>query len=112
MLSGARKSPKRNLKTCLMSLAVLKAISKKPLYGYALVEVLKGIFNQDVPKALVYVTLKRLEEKGLVRSKLEVSNRGPARRIYFLTEDGMLVLQRKLEEAARFVELVEKIKAY
>lgn len=75
-------------------------------------DALKKILDQDISRALVYVVLRRLEKKGLVKSKLEISNRGPARRVYFLTDEGKLTLQRKLEESAKIVELVERIRSY
>ncbi|MCR8433273.1 MAG: PadR family transcriptional regulator [Crenarchaeota archaeon] len=90
----------------------MKILSKEPLHGYALTDALKKILDQDISRALVYVVLRRLEKKGLVKSKLEISNRGPARRVYFLTDEGKLTLQRKLEESAKIVELVERIRSY
>lgn len=52
--------------------------------------------GRDVAIASVYVTLSRLENKALVRSREEsrTAARGRPRRFYQLTDDGWAALQR------------------
>jgi poly-beta-hydroxybutyrate-responsive repressor len=63
---------------------------KKPAHGYELMERLAQ--DAETPEAdpgLLYRTLRQLEEDGLVRSTWDTEGRGPARRVYELTDEGL-----------------------
>lgn len=63
---------------------------KKPAHGYELMERLAQ--DAETPEAdpgLLYRTLRQLEEDGLVRSSWDTEGRGPARRVYELTDEGL-----------------------
>lgn len=75
---------------------ILLGLLQQPASGYDL----KDAFNETVAHfwsaelSQIYPTLKRLEDRGLLRSRLEPSPKGPDRRVYTLTEDGRAELRR------------------
>lgn len=75
---------------------ILLGLLREPASGYDL----KDAFSETVAHfwsaelSQIYPTLKRLEERGLLRSRLEPSPRGPDRRVYTLTGDGREELRR------------------
>jgi poly-beta-hydroxybutyrate-responsive repressor len=63
---------------------------KKPAHGYELMERLaQDGETPDTDPGLLYRTLRQLEEDGLVRSSWDTEGRGPARRVYELTDEGL-----------------------
>ena len=73
------------------------------VYGVPIVEEIVRQTGRSVAPASVYVTLRRLEEKGLVRSWLgePVGERGgKPRRCVAVTTDGV----RRLRESRRMIE--------
>jgi len=111
-MGGAKKRSERDIRTCLISLAILKILSKKNLHGYALIGVLEEIFRQEISKPLVYIVLRRLEAKGLVKSRWETTDQGPARRVYFLTEEGKKAMLKKMKHLAELIEVCRRIIEY
>lgn len=77
---------------------ILLGLLRQPASGYDL----KRIFDDSVgnfwPANLsqIYPTLKRLERNGLLRRRLEPSERGPRRRVYSLTSHGKQALREWL----------------
>ena len=98
--------PKNFARPCLLLL-----LAEAPGHGYELVDRLRR-FGFDVnDPASVYKSLRQMEQDGLVTSRWEVSNRGPARRVYSLSSDGRDLLgawahtlERNREILGRFVE--------
>lgn len=75
----------RFLEPCLLVL-----LAEQPSYGYQLMERLSvsSMAEQAPDAGLVYRTLRRLEQEGMVHSVWETGSTGPARRQYTLTADG------------------------
>jgi len=75
---------------------ILLGLLREPASGYDL----KDAFNETVAHfwsaelSQIYPTLKRLEERGLLRSRREPSPKGPDRRVYRLTGEGREELRR------------------
>lgn len=80
-------------------------------YTAALVEELEDRTGREVAPSSVYITLKRLERKGLVRSELRTGD-GPGqlreRRFFTVTEAGLAAVRQSRE---RFVRLWEGLDA-
>ena len=73
-------------------------------YGYDLLSsVAEHTFTDgEIEKAVLYRTLRRLEQNGYIVSNWDTDAPGPARRIYSLTKDG----ERHLEEWAQVLDKV------
>ncbi|MEM1623730.1 MAG: PadR family transcriptional regulator, partial [Sulfolobales archaeon] len=61
----------------------------------------------DVPSSAVYTILSILEEKGMVLSKWETSERGAARKLYSISEYGLEYLKEEIEELRKFKKILE-----
>jgi len=69
---------------------LLLLLQQRPSHGYELMERLSEKEDDpEVEPALVYRTLRQLEEDGLVRSSWDTAGGGPARRLYELTPGGV-----------------------
>lgn len=80
----ASRVPKELLRPWLLLL-----LGQSSSYGYALAERLRA-FGVDISEAsVVYGALRRLEQAGLATSTVDLPARGPARRMYRLTPNGM-----------------------
>jgi PadR family transcriptional regulator PadR len=82
----------RELKTGLLSVLVLSVLQKggSDQYGYQIIEQLKESTGGAlaVPEGTIYPILHALHGYGLVRTRWGVSENGPPRKYYRLTEDG------------------------
>jgi PadR family transcriptional regulator, regulatory protein PadR len=68
---------------------LLLELAKKSSHGYELIERLGQDGSAAPDPGNFYRMLRSLEEDGLVCSTWDTQNRGPARRVYELTEQGM-----------------------
>ena len=78
----------------LLQLCVLKAMSGQRLYGYDIVRQLRKIEGLVISEGTIYPILSRFKRDGLVRTSLEESSEGPARKYYQLTNQGQKLLTR------------------
>jgi len=72
----------------VLDLCILKALSGREWYGYALVKALVAIPGVGVAEGSIYPLLARLKKQGLVTTRLEESSEGPARKYYKATAEG------------------------
>jgi len=90
-------------------------------HGYELIDRMRemGLEYSIQDAGYVYRTLRSMEGKGLIASKWDTANAGPAKRVYEITPQGVQVLHEwahtlenikdSLEEfLRRYKELVEK----
>jgi PadR family transcriptional regulator PadR len=68
---------------------LLFRLSQKPAHGYELMEQLDEEEGSATDPALLYRTLHQFEEEGLVASSWDTEGRGPARRVYEITAEGL-----------------------
>lgn len=91
----------RELRSGLLALLVLTMLrrEKEDLYGYQIIERLKRQTNGAlvVPEGTIYPILHSLHAQGLVRTRWGVSENGPPRKYYRLTEDGRAALEQGRE---------------
>ncbi len=91
---------------------LLLLLAQKSAHGYELIERLAQ--EEDTPPAdpgLLYRTLRQFEEEGLVRSSWDTEGRGPARRVYELTEEGLEYLHGWAATVRRTRERLERFLA-
>ena len=67
---------------------IMEIISKEQTYGYEITKKLNEMGFSDVVEGTVYTILVRLEKKQFVMVGKKVSELGPPRKFYKLTEQG------------------------
>ncbi|MBI3966210.1 MAG: helix-turn-helix transcriptional regulator [Chloroflexi bacterium] len=95
--------PKNFARPCLLLL-----LGEAPAHGYELMERLRPFGFEVNDPATVYKSLRQMEDEGLLVSHWDTSKRGPARRVYALTADGLDLLGawvRALEQNRSVLEL-------
>ena len=76
----------------VLVLIVMSALLGREYYGYELVEHIRVTAGVEVSDGTLYAILVRLKAEGLVRTRWEAAERGPARKYYALTANGRAVL--------------------
>ena len=76
------------LRRGVLELCILNLLAKGEIYGYDLVKQLAGIKGLVITEGTVYPLMSRLKRMGLVKTRLEESSSGPARKYYALAEEG------------------------
>ncbi|MDQ3171696.1 MAG: PadR family transcriptional regulator [Acidobacteriota bacterium] len=80
----------------LVLLAVVRLTGEGDVYGVPIVDEIERRTKRTVARAAVYITLRRLEQKGLVSSWMSDSTQergGKARRCVKLTKTGLQTLR-------------------
>lgn len=90
-----------------LHLLILKMLEEKPLRGSEIREALKSRLDVEVPGSTIYTVLSILEEKGMVLSKWETSEKGAARKLYSITEFGLEYLKEGIEDLKKFKRILE-----
>ena len=72
----------------VLELCLLNIIGAGRIYGYDIVRQLRTVDALVVSEGTIYPILSRLKRDGLVRTTLEESPSGPARKYYELTRRG------------------------
>lgn len=105
-MSATRVRPKQDLIGCpctgetldkLIQPAILAVLAEGPVHGYALAErigAMPGFAGHKPDVSGVYRFLKAMQRKGLVVSAWDLSETGPAKKTYQLTEQGRQCLRR------------------
>ncbi|KPK91928.1 MAG: hypothetical protein AMJ88_12300 [Anaerolineae bacterium SM23_ 63] len=74
-------------------LAILTLIAEKSCHGYEIEQIIeeRGMREwTEIGFSSIYYLLKKLEEKGLIEGRMErQAGRGPARKVYQITESGI-----------------------
>ena len=95
----------------VLVLIVMSALSAREYYGYALVEHILAGTGVEVSDGTLYAILTRLKAEGIVDTRWEAAERGPARKYYRLTVEGRALLAEMIRawgEIARGVEAMLK----
>jgi len=93
----------------LMAAIILKVLSEKPMHGYQIAEEASKILEREVSRPVIYFSLKKLEKDGFLTFKWETREKGPARKIYYITEEGEELLKHKMELLKEFYKILGKI---
>lgn len=88
---------------------VLAVLEKGESYGYEILRVIGNAGTTRISDASIYGTLKRLEEQGLVQSRLVASNSGPARRYYDITKSGETGLKEAAEGWQEITDTISRL---
>jgi poly-beta-hydroxybutyrate-responsive repressor len=88
--------------------ALLLLLREQPAHGYELLEALPGLTGETrVDMGNLYRVLRALEEDGLVTSRWEAGEPGPAKRTYELTTEGKRLLDEWAAALGRSRERIE-----
>jgi PadR family transcriptional regulator PadR len=92
------------LRKGVLELCILNVIGGSRIYGYDIIRQLRDVDALVVREGTIYPILSRLKRDGLVRTSLEESPAGPARKYYELTRRG----QQLLEEMNRYWDTLNR----
>ena len=95
----------------LLDLCVLNAVACRRMYGYDIVRTLRQIEGLVISQGTIYPLLSRLSREGLVRSALEESSEGPARKYYQLTALGRRIRKQMNASWATIAQGIRSIQA-
>lgn len=76
----------------ILELIVMSALEAREFYGYELVEHIVRRAQVEVSDGTLYAILARLKAEKLVQARWEAPEKGPARKYYALTSEGVAVL--------------------
>ena len=91
-----------------LGLLILKALVARELHGYGIArwigEVTRDVL--EIPEGSLYPALRRLEDRGLITSRWDLSENNRRARYYSLTPQGRESLRRDASSWMRFAEAV------
>ena len=90
---------------------VLRTLVLVPLHGYGIAKAIRNSSSEalDIEFGSLYPALKRLELKGWVAAKWEISEHNRRAKYYRLTPTGRRQLQREHSKWAKFVSAVGQV---
>ena len=90
---------------------VLKTLVVQPLHGYGIAKAIRASSGEalDIEFGSLYPALKRLELKGWIASKWEISEFNRRAKYYRLTPAGRKQLQREHSKWAGFVSAITQV---
>jgi len=94
-----------------LEMLVLRTLLLGPLHGYAISKTIRANSNDmlAIEFGSLYPALKRLEAKGWVSAKWELSDNNRKTKVYRLTPAGRKQLQREHSKWGEFVSAVAHI---
>ena len=102
----------KNIISGMISLVLLAITeqSKEPLYGYRIsreMEIKNG--KAFLKQGTIYPVLRALERDGLLKSEIRESESGPARKYYWITDEGKDTLKIWKESWYRIRDFVDSV---
>jgi DNA-binding PadR family transcriptional regulator len=90
---------------------ILRMLYEEPMHGYQLLEELerRSCGCHRLEPGSIYTILRRMEEKGLLKSKWKQVKGGPDRRVYNVTEVGVKALREGLEMIVKRKTLMDDL---
>lgn len=95
------------------SILTVLASHEQPLHGYAIIhEMAQGpMYGGSAPDPTgIYRILKQMENNGMVKSEWDLSESGPAKRCYTLTDEGRACLRRWIDSLACYRASIEELR--
>lgn len=93
------------------SLLLLQFLNERPMYGYELVKEMEKRSDNvlSMKEGTMYPCLHKLEEKMYIESYWQEQPKGPKRKYYKITAEGIEVLQKKNKEWSDFVKVMNQV---
>jgi len=94
-----------------LDMMILRTLLFGPLHGYAIARAIRHTSDEAlaIEFGSLYPALKRLELRGWIAAKWEISNRNRRTRVYRLTPAGRRQLQHEKSKWRQFVRAVTKV---
>lgn len=94
-----------------LDMLVLRTLIFGPMHGYGIARAIRGNSHEalEIEFGSLYPALKRLELKGWIASKWDMSELNRRAKFYRLTEDGRKHLTQEHSKWAEFVEAVTSV---
>jgi PadR family transcriptional regulator PadR len=87
MEENLKKEIVQHITKNLLDIQILTLISKEPAWGYKIKKQLEAFSGLKIRHGALYPSLKRLEEKGLIKSQKQQQGKR-TRKVYTITEKG------------------------
>lgn len=88
---------------------ILSILNQEDSYGYEIAKIVKNETTFELKESTMYVSLKRLESKGLINSYWgDNQDSGGRRKYYNITEHGKENLELKIQEWHFIQEVMNK----
>jgi len=93
---------------------ILWIIHSQPLHGYGVKKKIEQITTGSyVPKpGTVYIILRRMEKKGLLKSQWKEKTGKRSKRVYYITEKGENLLKTRLKALKERIKILEQMVSY
>src|SRR6266478_2029011 len=100
-----------NLLQGTLDMLVLKTLIVQPLHGYGIAKAIRNNSSEalDIEFGSLYPAVKRLELKGWIAAKWEISESNRRAKFYRLTPAGRKQLQREHSKWAEFVSAFGRV---
>ena len=94
-----------------LDLLVMRAVAPKPLHGFGIVRWIRQATQDDikVEDGALYLSLRRLEERKLVRGSWGITENNQRARYYKITKDGRKRLAAETAQWVRYATTVTDI---
>jgi transcriptional regulator len=94
-----------------LGLLILKALVGEERHGYGVARWIEDVTDTvlEVPEGSLYPALRRLEARGLIASRWDVSENNRRARFYSLTRAGRKHLQEDASQWMRFADAVARV---
>lgn len=109
-MPGKNQFRKEQILRGTTTLLILRLLSDEPMHGYSLQSVISERVQREMPQGTIYVLLKSLEKRGLVKP-LESQGRGE-KKPYTITQSGREFLLWHLEPLQTAREIIDSIIMY
>jgi transcriptional regulator len=103
--------PRLDLPQGTLDLLILKAVSLEPQHGWAISERIRNISRAalQIPQGSLYPALHRLERRGWIRARWDISDNNRRAKYYELTADGRRQLKTEAEDWKRLTAVVSLV---
>ena len=108
---GTRQPQRADLLQGTLDLLVLRTLIFGPLHGYGIAKTLLQTSNEalDIEFGSLYPALRRLELKGWIASKWEISDHNRRAKFYSLTPAGKRQLVKEESKWRQFVAAISSV---
>src|SRR5690625_2659913 len=93
------------------SLLVLQLLNERDMYGYELVKEMdrRSEHNLQVKEGTLYPALHKMEKQEYIECYWQHREKGPARKYYRITAQGKKILEERISEWFRYVQVMNNL---